>query len=422
MHKEIKKLTRSVYLIIASIVVAFSLLLWFLVNSFVTVILTPPSAAVHVDGKAMRYTSFGKLRLTLPPGQHTITAEADGYAGRSEKIILRRGFNKSITLGLKEQAKPVEVSASATMLEKGNDFNDNFYLGNDGKTLFKLKVSLDSEGNISLLENRPVTSGRLSGVKEIIWSPTKELALLRKSDMVTLFDLKKYDFVNQTETPWGEDIGSIAWSPDNSKIAYYYSPPSGEKSLIFANLTNTEINRMLNLKELNIENPILRWSPDSEWLMIIPRDVDESKNKIYMFNAYTRNFSELTDTGNQIDAAFSPDSNKIIYATYSKDSSSPVDTVLSVMDRDGANKRSLDLRAELTKTAWLKDSDNLVVATYDIGTKKESIFKFNTSTKSISGFLLKDLGDIFINSISITDDNRIVVYEDNSGIFAVKAE
>lgn len=419
MHKEIKKLTRSIFIAISIITLALVILLWFFTHSFMNIQIVPKGSTISIDGK-MFETKSGLIRKFIAPGLHTIKVEADSYIGLSQEINFKRGLPKKIIVNLAQTPEPLVVSSDGQFLSKGNDFNDVYY--QSGTTIFRVRVKTDINKGLKLAEERAVTNPVISDINEIIWSPAKDATLLRKPDIISFFDLKKYDFINQNEDSWGEDIGSIAWSPDNSKIAYYYAPPDGEKSLIFANSGNQEINRVFNFNDNGIDNPLLRWSPDSEWLLIIPRNADTEKNKIYLFNSYSRQISEIADTGNQLDADFSPDGNKILYSTYSKDQKGAVNSILSIMDKDGSNKRSLDVRAELRKTTWSKDSENIVIATYDPDTEQESIYKFNTKTKQQNGFIIKNLGDIFIKNIVLTDDNNIIIFQDAQGIRAINIE
>ncbi|MFA7252941.1 MAG: hypothetical protein WC107_00120 [Patescibacteria group bacterium] len=421
MNVELKKLSRSIYIAILATILAVIALIWVFSRSFVTLKVIPYEAELTIDDKAVQSISSGTFRLNLSPENHNVKIEADGYVGLNTTLSLKRGFMKQILFELKTTPKPVEISNGAEYIVKGSDFNDGYYLGNGGKTLYKLKVGLTEDGTIEIIKNTPITDARLTGVKEIIWSPTKELALLRKAGEMTIFDFKKYDFVNQTELPWGKDVGAVAWSPDNSKIAYYYAT-NGEKSLVFSNIANTEVTRIANFSERGIENPILKWSPDSQWLLIIPRNSDRSKNKIYLFNTYSRTFKTLTDNGGQLDASFSPNGNKILYGTYQSDPESPVFSALSIMNIDGSDKRTLGIFAEISKTAWEKDSKNVVIATYDSKTKNESIFKFDTDNKKNSGFIIRDFGKIFINTLFISDDEKMILYQTSDGIFAIKVE
>lgn len=427
MHTEIKKLTRSIYLTISIVGVTLVILFWIVSHSFLSVDLKPSDATFSIDGTFIEASASGTIMRFISPGTHVIEVEADGYLGFSQEINFKRGFPKKISITLKTSPEPLAISEGGEFLTKGNDFNDVFFL--EGAVLHRARLKA-AAGKVTILENRNITAESIYDASEMIWSPSKEIALLRNSSGIDIFDLKKYDFVNQTEELWGNNIGSIAWSPDNSKVAYYYASGTGEKSLVFANLTNSEMNRVVDFTEYSIDNPLLRWSPDSEWLLIIPRNEDKEQNKIYLYNAYSRTISTIADTGNQLDANFSPDGKKILYSTYSKDPFGSVNSLLSIMDTKapdmvaeyGVNKKTLGVRAELAKTAWNKDSVNIIVATLDEETGSESIFQFDTAKKEKSGFIARDLGDIYIQKVTSTDDNKVIIYQDEDGIFAINVD
>lgn len=421
MNKEIKKIARNVYIAAFLVLLALLALGWVFTQSFVTLQINPKNSTVMIDNKIVRLPLEGVFKKSYSPGMHTVSVESEGYIGFNKQIEFKRGFTKPIEIILKEMPTPIKLETSAALLSKGNDFNDGYYLGNEGKTLFKLKVGLDENSQVRIINNQPITSARLENIKEIIWSPDKQLALLRKLDgKVTIFDFKKYDFVNQTESPWGENIGSVAWAPDGSKIAYFYSPPAGEKTLVFADNTNTAVDRVYNLKDLGIENPLLKWSPDSQWLLIIPKNTDASQNKIYIYNTYNRQIKTLTEAGDILDAIFSPDSNQILYSSYSKQELNPIESVLSVMNIDGSNQKSLGLHAEIKKTTWSKDSKEIILSTYDSETKKDSIFKYNTESKENIGFYLKNFTDSYITRLYLADDNKFIVYESDNTLYVIK--
>lgn len=420
MNVELKKLKIRIYFIGGVILLALACMIWFVTRSFSTLSVLPKGATVYIDGVKIKIAN-GIANVNVTMGEHLVKAEADGYIGFSQDLKFPRGMSNTVTVNLSAVPKPLEITNNGQFLVKGNDFNNGFYLSD--KTIYKTKVGLTESGNVSILENRPVTDARLQDVREIIWSPSKDLALLRKSNSVTLFDFMKYDFVHQTETAWGgSDIGSIAWAPDNSKIAYSYAPNTGEKSLVFTNILNTDIERVVNFVALDVDNPILRWSPDSEWLLIIPRNKDVAQNNIYLFNTYSRVIKKITDTGSVLDANFSPDSNKILYSTFSSLPDSPIQSLLSIMNKDGSGQKSLGLRAELDKTAWSKDSRNIVVATLDPETKRESIFKFDTISAEEAGFSIKNLGESFVDALALSDDEKIVLYEVSGVLYAIKVE
>ena len=422
MNSELKKLSRVIYVSMAVTATALLLLFWLFSRSFVAFRITPAQATFSVDNAQIGLTAAGMARSDLSPGIHTVKVSADGYIGQSFDVNFKRGFMKEVDISLKKLPTPETVSAGATLFAHGSGFNDGYYLGNNGTTIYQIKYGLDAtSGKVNVTENKAITDARLSNISEIIWEPTHDLALLRKTDgSVNLFDFMKYDFVHQTETPWGTGVGSVAWAPDSSEIAYYYAPGTGERSLILTNFLNTAPTRVADLNDNNIENPLLRWSPDSQWLLVIPRNTDVAKNNIYLFNVYSRKFTQLTTNGGQVDAIFSPDGNKILYSTLNNDPNSPIPTVISIMDLNGKNQRALNLRAEISKIVWTSDSKNIVVSAFDNTAKAETIFEYDTTLDESTGFVLSNLSVAGgIRSINLSSDGKIVLYETADGIFAV---
>jgi Tol biopolymer transport system component len=244
------------------------------------------------------------------------------------------------------------------------------------------------------------------------------LALFKKSDGVYLFDFQKYDFVHQTEVFWGKNIGDIAWAPDNSKIAYFYGPASGEKTLIFANIANTEPTRVANLADYQIDNPYLSWSPDSRYLILIPRNKDYSQDKVYLYDTYSGALKETTELGDQIAAKFSPDNSLIVYSTYSKGDGDTEPFVISVMNKDGAEQKSLDLRTGIDNIAWL-DPDSILAAEYRRSSGNVTFLIYDLASK-IQSETIESMATKIVNKIEAFPEDGIALFENADGIFAFR--
>ena len=415
MNVELKKIKRTVYIVGLLLIAATVISVWFFTRSFVTIAVSPRTASVLLDGKELKVIA-GEVGINASVGDHQLKIGATNFISENRTVTLHRGLNKKLSIALTATPRPIEINDAGSLLIKGSDFNDGYYLSDH--TIYKTKVGVSENGSINVVENRPITGSVINDTKEIVWSPDKQLALLRHSSGIGMFDFMKYDFVHQTEIPWGgSDIGSIAWSPDNSKIAYFYAPATGEKSLIFTNVLNTEITRILNFNQLGIEKPTLHWSPDSEWLIIVPHNKNSTENKIYLLNTYSRELKTVVDSGGNVDAVFSPDSNRIIYSVATSGQTLPQ---LFLMKKDGSEKIDMKIQANLDAVVWTKDSQNVVVATTDTATKKQTIFRFDTINVVESGFAITNLGESKIQSIAFSDDGKLLLYETNDSIFALK--
>lgn len=429
LHQQLAQLNRSMYLALAAVLAAAIFLVWLLSRSTLAVSVVPENAIITINNRPIQQNTSGEVKTTLSPGNYTLKVEADGYVAKIQEVNLRRGRTTKVDVYLNEAPRPYTISSennpakNVQFLSPADDFNTIFYLADDGSTFFKAKFNINVDGNVETIYNLPISDPPLTNIDKIIWSPKKDAAIFKKGSNAYYFDFQKYNFVSQEEVLFGENIGDVAWSPDDSKIAYYYSPLGGEKSLIFADKTNTEMTRVANLADLNINNPYLAWSPDSEWLVVIPRNSNYETNKIYLFNAYTRSFKEISDTGNNLEAIFSPDGSKILYSTYSKDPASPVRAVLSVMDKDGSNIKSLDLRADLRKVVWLNNSNSqIVVATWDTEKNTEAIFGYNINNKEQSGFNYTLPAKTYVNDLSLSANNTLLFYVANQQFYILRLE
>jgi len=408
MHRHKKKLVLRYYFYTLLIVLFVCALVNILSQSIITVTVIPKGATVLLDNAPIKLNRQSTIKKIISVGEHKIDVQAEGYIGISTEIKAKRFLPSTFTYTLKPVSE-AKVLGSGIFLDKASD-SEVYHLGDEGKTLYKSTFSLD---NKKLVEStRSVTAPILSGIEEIIWSPNKDLALFRKGNSINIFDFKKYDFIHQTETAWGKDIGSIAWSPDGEKIAYYYIP---EQTLIFSNVGATEQTRILNLADYSIENPLLRWSPDGENLLIIPQSKNYDTNKIYLLSRYNLTIKTLTDSGDQVDAVFSPDSQKILYFSYSEDPAKNVNSIISVMDKDGENKKALDIRVNPAKSAWI-DSTSLIISAPDM-LSQEKLFFFNTDTKTIDGNSFSNISKGEITLLKTLVSGKIILYQSGGQIY-----
>lgn len=416
MKNHIKKLNQIKYILLLIVLAAVLGLIWFLNQSFVTITIAPAEAKLTVDNAPLLVSRKGVGKTNLSPGTHTIKVEAENYLTLSEEITFKRGQKISLHYSLKEKPEITTIEAGARMIASGKEADEIFYLNSAGTTLFRAKLSVSEDNKITALST-PITSARLSGINQIVWSPNKELAIFKKTDGAYLFDFKKYDFVNQTENLWSKDSGDIAWAPDGSKIAYFYAP-GGEKSLMIANADNSQKTRIANLADYNIDNPFLAWSPDSQYLIIVPRNRDYGTNKIYTYDTYSGSLKELTDVGNQIQAKFSPDSSKLIYSTYSKGTGDTDPYVISLINKDSTEQKSLEIRTNTDNVVWV-DNNTLLASQYS-RSENSVTFYIKDLTKINEQETVQSQKTKIVNRLLLARDNTIAIYENADGVFGFK--
>ena len=413
MNHHLHKLNQMKYTLLLVVVAAVLGLIWFLNQSFVTITISPTAAKLSIDNAPLLVSRKGVGKTTLMPGLHTVKLEADNYLTFSQEVNFKRGQKINLKYTLKAKPEITSIEAGARFIAPGKEAGDIFYLNGAGTTLYRAKLTLGTDNKVTSAVD-PITSGRLSGINQIIWSPSKDLAIFKKNDGAYLFDFQKYDFVHQTENLWSKDIGDIAWAPDNSKIAYF-SNPNGEKSLIFANTTNTEKTRIANLADLNIDNPFLAWSPDSQYLIVIPRNKNYDENKIYLYDTYSGSLNSVNDIGDQMSAKFSPDSSKILYSSYSKGSGDTDPYIISVMNKDGSEQKNLDIRTSTDNIVWI-DNNTILAAEYS-RSGESATFSTKNLTSKTGQETVQSLEAKIVNSVLLLSDNSIAIYENGDGVF-----
>ena len=356
--KRQKKIFAVILLLILAAAVILYIIFW---QPIIDIQPQPKDAQISIDG----HKAIGKIRTT--PGVHKIKISASGYIDWEKSIKMSLGSRQTVSPALKKLpvAKTLVAFESQFLVSGRPGMDDLIYLSNSGKTIFATFPNLEKDGK-ALVTN--LTADVFSGVKNLIYSSDRQLAIYQTSQGTTLFDFHRYDLVSQTSSFWNNLIGDIVFSPDSSQVLYYYADPqTGEKSLIKATNGNQNMERVADLREQNLQNPQLVWSADGKKALIVEKDV-------YIFDIYTKTLSKITDLGNISEATFTPDSQKILYFSRSPDPTASIDTILAIMEQDGKNKKDFAVRTSLEKMVITKDSQR---AYADTG---EGLFKINLIT------------------------------------------
>lgn len=398
--------------------VIFAILIYFLffMHAKVSVQVMPENAIVTLDNRPTA-VSGGSASFVTSLGRHTLRVEADKYVGFKEEINLARGQNYSKKISLTKAPEPVEIVASAQNIAVKD--NEIYYFNPADRLFYLSKVSYAADGTASVASTQPITSKPTGSFDKIVWAPSRELVLIKRGTSVYTLDFKKYDFVNQNEVLFGNDIGDIAWAPDSSRVAYSYSPPDGEKSLIFSDPFNQNIFRAANLAAIRIDNPFIAFSPSSEWLAVIPRNQNFDQNQIYLMNVYTKAIKLASPDGNQKEAAFTSDSKKIVYSTYDSNLNNPVRQLLSVMDLDGTNKKAFGIAARASNTRYFKDSNQIFLPSVSGQSKMVLV---DVSSGRTSEFYFSGQGNSNISEIFLNYQNTGAIFISAGKLYFVKLE
>ncbi|MEI6144128.1 MAG: PEGA domain-containing protein [Candidatus Berkelbacteria bacterium] len=388
----------------------------FFMHAKVSIEVVPTSAVVTLDNKPAAVAN-GSATFVTSLGQHTLRVEADNYVGFKETINLTRGRNYSKKVSLEKSPSPIKIAANAQYVAIKD--NDIFYFNPADRLIYLTKTAYDTKGQASVASTQNIISKPLDSFDKLIWSPNKDMVLIQRGGNVSLLDFKKYDFVHQNEVAFGSYIGDITWSPDNSRLAYYYAPPGGERSLIFSDASNQNVFRAANLAQANIENPFLSFSPNSELMAVIPRNQNFDQNLVYLMNVYTRELTAVSKTGNQKEASFSSDSKKIIYSSYSDNSANVVHRMLSAMNLDGSDNKALNIAARASDIRPWKNPNQIFLP---INSSRSKMILVDLISGLTSDFYFDGQSNSEISEIFLNDQATSAVFISKNILYFVKLE
>lgn len=354
---------------------------------------TPVTAKTIVNNDSI--TGPGKFRLT--PGAYNIIIESEGYVPYVTEVNIRSASTLSVNVGLKQTPVPNKLySQNINFLTKGLE-DSLLFLSNGGKTLYRMNnITADKQDVI------PITPDTFSDLTEINWSPDKNLAVMKKGVSTFLYDFKRYDLLHQEISDWPEGVGEVAWSPDGTHIAYYFNPSGGEKTIIRADKSNGNQERLYNLKDSEISNPKLVWSADGKYIMLIT-------NNIYLLNVYTKELKKIVDQKNVSDAVFTPDSQSIIYSNSNG---------LFLTDLTGQTERNLEAMVSTAKIVFYPDSKEFIAAIPKTG-KSDSLFKINYETGERKEYYYDQSMPTNFTNMVISSDKKTLYYQNMSNLYSL---
>jgi Tol biopolymer transport system component len=232
------------------------------------------------------------------------------------------------------------------------DISSSLYLSPDGKQVAFVKgsdiykMNTDGSGLTKLTKNLSNYTGHYTFAEsQLNWSsdghriafwlgnyPKQQIYIIN-ADGTNLKNLTK----NQNNQVYNT---SLAWSPDNTYIAYYYDQPgdrNGKQQDIY--LLDIRNGTTKNLTNNPGKYDIFSWSPDGKQIAFVSGDF--SNQKFYTINIEGSKLTELTpliQLSGVYDLAWSPDSQQIAFTSNEKKGGK---SNLYVVNRDGSHLTKL---------------------------------------------------------------------------------
>lgn len=228
------------------------------------------------------------------------------------------------------------------------EISSEFYLSPDGqqvafvkdKNIYKMKA--DGSGTIKLTQS---PGEYISGGSQLVWSPDRtKIAFLfgayPKQQIYTI-NADGTNLKNLTNNPQNQVYNvKLFWSPDSSRIAYYYNKPgdsAGKQQDIYLLDVNRGTTKNLTQKPRNYDE--LSWSPDGKFIAFVAGEFNNQK--LYTINADGNQLNQLATRlkpSGISELAWSYDSQQVafIFNEIQRDKSN-----LYVINRDGSGLTKL---------------------------------------------------------------------------------
>lgn len=384
---------KTIYLIVIVLGIATAVFFGFFYQASLVINITPAEAEILVAGSQHRSNE----KIKLKPGSYEIKITSPNYITYEKSTSLKIGQAKTLNIDLR--AKPGTVKAlqnKISFLTSGENDKSLFYLANDGKTLYQLNKIDQATPEIVA-----ITPDIFNNLTNVIFSPNRLLAILKKDANNYLYDFNRYDLLHQEINDWGTGIGEMIWSPDGEQIVYYFAPENGEITLIRSNRDKTEEERIYNFKDTSIRNPHLRYSLDGQKILVFT-------DKVYLFDVYSKALAEVKEAGKVIYAGFTPDSQNIILETIDG---------LVIMDFAGQNQIKLDINTQLNKLAWL-DSTSFVYAKSNLGAS-DSFYKYNLKSKNTTEYFYNSEDTIIATDLVAVNNGQKIFFSNEGYLYSV---
>jgi hypothetical protein len=343
-------------LISATIFTAAFALYAFILKSPTVIVQSSPESATVLINKIEQPSH----RLTLKPGSYDLTVSFTGYVTYQGSITLKRGQKLVLPILLKQVPTATLLTTNLNTVPQFFDAtHDVYFMGTNNTTLYRTR-NLVGEAGVKV---EAMTSNTLLGAEKVAVRPDGEVALIKMSDGIYLYDFKRYDFLNQSKTLWGTNIDDFAWSPNNLQVAYTYYGANGEQSLMLSDIQNNNQRREIDLTKDKIDHPSIAWSDDSRHLLLVAKSTQTKTNYIYTYDLFIKKFAQLTEVGEVEGAKWSPDGEYIAYVAPGRDSAGSTTNIAWIAKSDGSGVTPLNVAvSSISKLCWENNSTGVIVA------------------------------------------------------------
>lgn len=365
-------------------------------NTGITITYSPQNSQATIDGEKIS----SSIKTQLSAGNHDVKILLEDYIPFEQEINLGFGTHENINVELRGLPIPEKIVSDQARFPSFSENKDSiFYLGDSGKTMYEvIGISLEETAS------EKISPSFFESVTNVVWSPNKKLAIVKQNEKNLLYDFSRYDLLHQEITELDEGIKNITFSPDSSKIVYYYSPSdSTERTLVEASKTNTDKYILYNFMGTGIENPRIDYSPDGKSILLV------ADNKMYLLDILTENLTQLAQDKIILEAKFTP-TNNIIFTT---------NTSTFTTSKEAIEYKELDINTSLNKLTFFDDYTVLFIEDKD---NYEAFYLYSLQTDQKVELVYNTKYKLDPISALLTTDQKYIYFESNRFLYRLPVD
>jgi hypothetical protein len=221
-----------------------------------------------------------------------------------------------------------------------------YYLASNGNVL---EANFDGSGQTLL------SSVILPDLVKVLWSNNKNkvIAIFQENGQAKKYS---YDYTTKISTPLNDNIGWIAWSPDEDKIAYqYYNSATQENSISIA---NPDGSNWSNIFQTRMKDLIVEW-PSSGQIAIRTKPSGLARSVVYTIDLGNSNFQKVLGESYGLSLLWSPLGDKILF---SETNNQGKNLKLKIADLGKQAIAELDFATLPEKCVWSEDNRTIFCA------------------------------------------------------------
>jgi Tol biopolymer transport system component len=197
------------------------------------------------------------------------------------------------------------TTMAASIASNGKDLV--FYNSSDGKF-----YRMDNTG-----KKTPLTDKVFYNVENITWAPNTAKAILEYTDGSKIY----YNFDTKEQATLPLQWKDFSFSPGSDKIAFKemnYEIENRWVSIANPDGTGLQAIESLGSKDADV---LITWSPSNQTAALYRESTDATGAKVYFIGLHGENFKALTIDGRDLRAIWSPTGDRLLYSSFSFNSS-----------------------------------------------------------------------------------------------------